>query len=177
MLRWLKYRSLLLGRKHTKESNWLSRMLSSDLIAWQRDTVARGTAVGLFWAFMPIPFQMLPMVLFCYLVRGNVLIGLVFVWMTNPLTLFPVLFLEYRLGEGIFSLFSVVEARLSGTSASFYQAFAGGLRYVLTGALVLSTIFSIAGYMLVLATFDYSARRHKLSQGRKKHQGMRQDSQ
>lgn len=159
MLRWLKHRSLLLERMQNRRKAWYSGVLASDLIVWQRDSVARGTAIGLFWAFMPIPFQMLPMLLFCYLVRGNLLIGLIFVWMTNPLTIFPVLLLEYRIGEGIFSMFAAVEASLDIASTSFYQAFTGGLRYVLTGALILSSVFGITGYFLVLTTFDYSARR------------------
>ena len=170
MLRWLKFRTLRLRRKYKGEKGasrtLLSRMLDSDLVHWNRRSATRGAAVGLFWAFTPIPFQMLPAALFCFLVGGNLPLAIIFVWLTNPLTLPPILYLEYRIGQYVYSLFSAVEQTIAEQS-NIYSAFAGGLRYVLMGSLVVSSLMMILGFCLMHLAFELSERQHRTA--RRKH--------
>src|SRR5690606_5693368 len=68
------------------------------LLHLNRRSVAGGTALGVFVALIPLPFQMIIAAALAMWLRVNLLIAVVAVWITNPLTMPPVLFFCYRLG-------------------------------------------------------------------------------
>lgn len=62
-------------------------------------TIALGFAVGLFVALTPtVGFQMALGALFAHIVGGNRLIAAALAWITNPLTLVPIYYFNYRVG-------------------------------------------------------------------------------
>jgi uncharacterized protein (DUF2062 family) len=63
------------------------------------ESVARGAAVGIFAAFLPLPCQMLLAALLSVLLRGNLPIALAFTWISNPLTFLPFNYLIYKVGS------------------------------------------------------------------------------
>lgn len=64
--------------------------------------VALGVAVGCFSAWMPVVgLQMALVLVLSTLLRANKLVGLPFVWLSNPLTLVPVYYPSYRLGAAL----------------------------------------------------------------------------
>lgn len=63
-----------------------------------RFSVSGGVAVGLFTAFVPIPFQMVLAAVLAIILRVNLPIAASLVWITNPLTMPPVFFITYKLG-------------------------------------------------------------------------------
>ncbi len=67
--------------------------------AINRRAVTRGLLVGLFWGFIPMPFQMLGVIITTPLMRFNVIIGLATVWLSNPVTYPPLWYLEYKTGN------------------------------------------------------------------------------
>lgn len=96
---WLKK----IPRPRNIRGTWLHRLLGDRLFSpelWRPDrrNVALGAANGLFWAMMPIPFQMLPSGISAYLLRFNVPAAIIVVWITNPLTWPLILYWQYRLG-------------------------------------------------------------------------------
>lgn len=166
MIRWLKYRALLLRRSHPPASGgWLARCLHSDLVQWNRSSVTRGTATGMFWAFIPIPFQMIPAILFCWLLRGNLAVAIVIVWLSNPLTLAPIIYLEYRIGELI--LAGIAAAEVPGGGEGALALFAGGLKLVMVGALFLAIAMMLVGYVAVQIAFALSERRRARRRARR----------
>ncbi|MEO8400510.1 MAG: DUF2062 domain-containing protein [Gammaproteobacteria bacterium] len=68
------------------------------LWCFECDCVARGVAVGLFVAFLPIPFQMLIAVLLAIISRANLPIAVALTWVSNPLTFGPFTYLTYFVG-------------------------------------------------------------------------------
>lgn len=64
-----------------------------------RDTVASGMAIGLFCSMILIPFQMLPAALIAMRMKANVPFAMATCWITNPLTIGPVLWAQCALGE------------------------------------------------------------------------------
>lgn len=89
-------------RRHV-HGTWLHRLLgdrvfSPELWRPRKQTVAAGVATGLFWAMMPIPFQMLPAGVTAFLFRFNVPAAISVVWLTNPVTWPFFLYWQYRLG-------------------------------------------------------------------------------
>jgi uncharacterized protein (DUF2062 family) len=66
-----------------------------------RKMVTRGVFIGLFWAFIPMPMQMLAVVAVTPFLRFNVPIAIVMVWLSNPFTMPPMYYMEYLTGNFI----------------------------------------------------------------------------
>jgi hypothetical protein len=66
-----------------------------------RRGVSVGLAVGLFWAFIPMPLQMVPSTAFALVLRANIPAAIAGAWVTNPLTMAPAVVLCYRVGAWI----------------------------------------------------------------------------
>jgi uncharacterized protein len=73
----------------------------SDRALWIpcRDTVASGLAIGLFFSMILMPFQMIPAALLAMRARANVPFAMAACWVTNPLTVGPVLWGQCALGQ------------------------------------------------------------------------------
>lgn len=60
---------------------------------------ARGAfSVGLFFAFIPVPFQMVLAAACAIPFRVNLPLSVALVWLTNPLTMPPIFYCSYRVG-------------------------------------------------------------------------------
>jgi uncharacterized protein len=78
-------------------------MLLHDPRLWHfhRRNLASGVAIGLFSAFMLIPMQMVFAAALAIIMRANIPAAVSLVWVTNPVTIPPLLFLSYTLGAWI----------------------------------------------------------------------------
>ena len=67
---------------------------------WQvnRRSVSSAVFVGLFSAFIPVPFQMLLAAIISIFLRANLPISVALVWITNPITIAPMFYFSYHLG-------------------------------------------------------------------------------
>lgn len=67
---------------------------------WQlnRRSARGGFAIGLFFAFWPIPFQMIFSAAAAIPLRINLPIAVTTVWITNPLTMPPIFYMAYLVG-------------------------------------------------------------------------------
>src|SRR5690606_1758337 len=63
-----------------------------------RRTASRAFAIGLFSAFIPMPFQLVPATLMALCMRVNVPIAMATVWITIPVTMGPIFYAQYRVG-------------------------------------------------------------------------------
>lgn len=63
-----------------------------------RHSVAKAFAVGLFFAWAPVPFQMVLGAGGAILFHANLPLSVVLVWLTNPLTLAPMFYGAYKFG-------------------------------------------------------------------------------
>ena len=61
---------------------------------------------GLFFAFMPMPFQMIPATLIALALRINLPMILVLTWLTNPITILPFMYVAYAVGSLILKTYS-----------------------------------------------------------------------
>ncbi len=74
------------------------RLYDPNLWHLNRRSVSGAFFVGLFWAFMPFPLQMVSASATAVLARVNLPIAFALVWVTNPLTIPPIFYLNYRVG-------------------------------------------------------------------------------
>ena len=83
-----------------KTLNFLGNKLFHNHKLWHlnRISVARAFFIGIFWAFIPMPFQMVPAAMFAVIFNGNLPLSIALVWITNPLTMPPIWYATYKIG-------------------------------------------------------------------------------
>jgi len=124
-----------------------------------RNTVSKAVALGLFVAFIPMPFQMLLAAALAIMLRVNLPVAVAMVWISNPLTMPPLFYAAYKLGSFImgtgaqsFHMELSLDWLLHGLGA-IWQPF-------LLGCLVMGIVCAIVGYCVthILWRLDISDR-------------------
>jgi uncharacterized protein (DUF2062 family) len=75
--------------------------LPREYLSINRKSIVRGIWIGLFWGFIPMPFQMIGVLITTPLFRFNVPIAISMVWLSNPFTMPPMYYMEYKTGNFI----------------------------------------------------------------------------
>ena len=87
------------------ENRWIKvlgpRLQDPGLWHINRRSFSGAIAVGVFCAFMPIPFQMLLAAIAAVAFRVNILIAVPMVWISNPITIPPMFYFCYSVGAWI----------------------------------------------------------------------------
>jgi len=90
-------------RKHIQEHKHLRHfgdwLHDPDIWHLTRSSSAGGVAIGLFWAMMPLPLQTIFAAATAIVMRMNLPLSIIFVWVTNPVTAAPIYYLAYKLGS------------------------------------------------------------------------------
>lgn len=94
--RWLPSRELLVAHPWLKPV--AGRLLDPQLWRMQHESVARGVAVGIFWAFVIPVAQTLAAAVHCAWWRANLPVAATMTLLTNPLTFGFWLWLAHKLG-------------------------------------------------------------------------------
>lgn len=137
--------------------------LPPELFGTNRRAVTRALLVGLFIAFIPMPGQMVAVVLLTPFVRFNVLIALGTVWLTNPATMPFIYFAEYEIGRVVLMQPPLPEMQVSLTW--FRENFERVVLPLYTGALFLSTGISVSVFIAADRLWVRSVRREQAARG------------
>lgn len=91
-------------REH-RSLRWLSALLHDpNLFHLNRRSVSLAAFVGVFVGFQPLPMHMLAAAALAVWLRCNITLAVVCVWVSNPLTLPALLFLQYELGAKLLGI-------------------------------------------------------------------------
>ena len=105
-------------------------------------------AIGLFCAFLPVPFQMLIAALMAIFSRCNLPIAVVLVWVTNPITITPVFYFTYRLGAWL--LDRQIEVSTIRLSWEWLSTHIGEIGWpLLFGSLLCGWVAGVTGLVVV----------------------------
>lgn len=85
-------------RVHPRPQLFYRWFHSTGLWHLNRCSVPGAVAVGLVWAFIPSPTQMLPAAASAVVLRVNLPLSLALSWTANPLTMPPIFYFNYRVG-------------------------------------------------------------------------------
>lgn len=88
-------------REHRHLRIFGKRLHDANLWHLNRRSASGAFAVGLFTAFMPLPFQMVIAAAAAIVFRVNLPLSIVLVWATNPITIPPLFYGAYRIGAWI----------------------------------------------------------------------------
>lgn len=120
-----------------------------------RRSAAGAVAVGLFCAWMPIPFQMLLASILAMTFCVNLPLSVALVWLSNPLTMPPLFYGAYCLGAYILDQ-PIVEFHFELSFhwlADMFETIAPAL---LLGSLILGLISAATGYSLLRAFWRFN---------------------
>ncbi len=91
--------------RHNPSLRFLGHLMHDpNLWHLNRHSVSRAMAIGLFWALIPMPMQMLAAAAVAIPLRGNLPISVGLVWLTNPLTMPPIFYCTYKFGALLMGL-------------------------------------------------------------------------
>jgi uncharacterized protein (DUF2062 family) len=110
-----------------------------------RRSIAKAMFIGTFWGILPVPFHSLFIILTVLWFEVNLPIGLCMAWLTNPLTVVPILYLGFWFGTKIYHVHMINSDMLLG----FYTKLSIGLR-ILVMVILISALrrFSCQGLSL-----------------------------
>jgi len=80
------------------------RLYSPEYWAFTPHSTSTGFGVGVFACWIPMPFQSVLAAALALLTRGNLIIAIGSVWISNPFTVGPMLYLAYRIGHKVLGL-------------------------------------------------------------------------
>ena len=128
---------------------WI-KLLAKDpnLFHLNRQSVSLGVAVGIFCAFLPLPGQTIIAALICYIVGGNLPIGIILIWISNPVTIPPIFFLTYQVGCLLLST-ETVQFSAQMDWEWFKSLGSDVLKPLLLGSFICGSILSIASYFAI----------------------------
>ncbi len=147
-------------REHPHLRRFGARLQDGNLWHLNRRSVAGGVAVGLFWAFIPIPFQMLPAAASAIALRTNLPISVVLVWLTNPLTIPPIWYACYQFGAWLLDMPPRV-VNFTPSLANLLNNMQGIWKPFLIGSISFSLLSAAVGFALVRLAWRIYIVRHQ----------------
>jgi uncharacterized protein (DUF2062 family) len=122
---WLPQREALISHPWLKP--FADRLSAPELWRLQQEPVARGVAVGIFWAFVIPVAQSVVAVVHCTWWRANIPAALAMTLITNPFTIGFWLWLAYQLGSLLIGSPADASMEPDGDTAAWIAAHGGPL--------------------------------------------------
>ncbi|MGR9071783.1 MAG: DUF2062 domain-containing protein [Gammaproteobacteria bacterium] len=135
------------------------RLHEPDLWHLNRRSVSKAFAIGLFFAWVPLPTQMAMSAAVAFFLRANLPISVALVWVTNPITMPPMFYFAYLLGSwflGITPSESSEEFSLDSVMSDLGEIW----EPFLTGCFILGVACSVLGYAGIRAVWRHHVVKH-----------------
>jgi len=146
--------------KAHKHLGWLSEHLHNpSLWNFNRRSISKAFAVGLFFAFIPVPFQMLLAAPGAVIFSANLPLSVALVWITNPLTMPPIFYACYKLGAWVLGV--GVEKDFIVSFEYIWEVFGIIWQPFLLGCLIVSIVASTLGYWTIQGIYRLKAQKRK----------------
>lgn len=113
-----------------------------------RRSVSGALWIGLLIALLPLPGQTVIAPLIAILLRVNLPIATVSVWLTNPLTMLPIFYFEYRLGCLILDI-PVQSFHIDLSLDWLAQELQGRWKPLLLGSFITATVTASLAYVTI----------------------------
>ncbi len=133
-----------------------TRTLNPLLWYVNRHSIAKAIGLGAFWGILPVPFHSLFIILTVLYFEVNLPLGLCMAWLTNPLTIVPILYLGFWFGAKIFHVNMINKDMLLGVLhqiLNWLQNFGHGhidlhlAKILVTGLVIEAILFALLFYI------------------------------
>ena len=135
---------------------WLNQHLQDpQLWKWNKRTISRAFAIGLFCAFIPIPLHTILAAVLAVVFSSNILLSIALVWINNPITMVPIYYYTYKIGSFITGMeldpgfVFTWEYMLDNLTTTTIALWVGGL--------IIAPIAGILGFIAILLIYKYRA--------------------
>src|SRR5690554_2531305 len=134
--------------------------LSQNTNLWylNRRSAAGAFAVGLFVAFLPLPAHMLIAAGLAILLRVNLPLSVALVWITNPITITPVMLAAYKIGSVLLQ-HPAQPFHFEWSFEWIRSGFTTILPPILVGSVLMGTVSAVAGYITVRTLWRQAVRK------------------
>ena len=137
---------------------WFNKYLHNpNLWKWNKKTISKAFAIGLFCAFLPLPMHTLLAAILAITFSANILLSMFLVWVNNPITMVPIYFFEYKLGSSIIGI--EMDPNLKFSLNYFLENLTSATIAIWLGGIIISTLIGIIGYASIISIYKYRALR------------------
>ena len=127
-------------------------------LSTNREMVSKSFLIGLFLAFLPIPMQMLAVLLLMKFLKFNVPVAIALCWVSNPITMPFIFYIEYIVGAFLLGLeIEAMQISIEWFNNNFQNIFIP----LYFGAFVVATIVSVSFYFLINTLWIYFVKKSK----------------
>jgi len=153
MLRsFLPHPAQLVSRRGLK---WLAPFVEdSNLFHLNRQSVSMAFAVGIFCAFLPLPGQMIIAALIALVLRCNLPLAVILIWISNPLTMGPMFYLTYSFGRWLLGS-PPMDFSLQLSWEWFRAQGSHLIGPLVLGSLITGLVCGAAGYFIILGLWRW----------------------
>lgn len=145
-------------KTHPHLKHFGAKLQNPNLWRLNRRSAAGAAAIGLFCAWLPIPFQMLLAAFLAMFFSVNLPLSVALVWLSNPITMPPLFYMGYRLGAFILQE-PLLEFHFELSWTWILHTLETIAPAMFLGCIIIGIISSILSYFGVLALWRYSASR------------------
>lgn len=156
-----KLKKILPTHEKIKEQKFLkflgSWMHKQEIWSLKRSRIIKGVIIGIFAACLPMPFQMVLAAIVAIIFHANLPISVALVWISNPITMPPLFYFEYQIGNLIIQPENPVEFDFE----SMYDNFGQIALSLWTGAVFVGVFSAIICALVVNFLWIYTVRKNR----------------
>ena len=135
---------------------WLNKHLTDpELWKWNKKSIAKAFAIGLFCAFLPVPIHMLLAVILAVSFSANIMLSLLIVWVNNPITIVPIIYFTYKLGASIIGV--EIDPEFEFSFGYLMDNFWSATLALWIGGLITSILMATLGYFSIISIYKFRA--------------------
>lgn len=135
-------------------------LLEPNLWHMNRYSLSFGFLIGGICCFLPMFFQTVPCVLICIWIRCNVPVAVLVVWISNPITIGPMMYFAYRVG--VWMLGTEQEVALLDPSLEwFIDQLSIIWQPLMVGSLACGVAFGLTGFIAIRLYYRWRIARYK----------------
>ena len=136
-----------------------------EYLSVNRKSISRGVLIGLFWGFIPMPMQMLAVLAITPFMKFNVPIAISMVWLSNPITMPFMYYMEYQTGNFLLGREELEHIEL--TLDWFSENWDNIIYPLYVGTIPYSLLFSSSAYYIINLLWISSVKRERFFKFRK----------
>ncbi|MFT7466225.1 MAG: hypothetical protein ACI9GY_000594 [Brevundimonas sp.] len=135
---------------------WLNKHLTDpELWKWNKKSIAKAFAIGLFCAFLPVPIHMLLAGILAVSFSANIMLSLLIVWVNNPITIVPIIYFTYKLGASIIGV--EIDPEFEFSFGYLMDNFWSATLALWIGGLITSILMATLGYFSIISIYKFRA--------------------